>query len=86
MTTANAEIRELTSRDYKYGFVTDIDSDTVPPGLDEDVIRLISAKKGEPQFMLDWRLKAFRQWQRMAKGLGAKPGRGIVEMHQRGTQ
>jgi Fe-S cluster assembly protein SufB len=41
---------------YKYGFVTEIDSDTVPPGLNEDVIRLISAKKGEPQFMLDWRL------------------------------
>jgi Fe-S cluster assembly protein SufB len=47
---------------YKYGFVTEIDSDTVPPGLNEDVIRLISAKKGEPQFMLDWRLKAYRHW------------------------
>jgi len=47
---------------YKYGFVTEIDSDTVPPGLNEDVVRLISAKKGEPQFMLDWRLKAYRHW------------------------
>ena len=47
---------------YKYGFVTDIGSDTVPPGLDEDVIRLISAKKGEPAFLLEWRLKAYRHW------------------------
>jgi len=47
---------------YKYGFVTDIDADTVPPGLNEDVIRLISAKKGEPAFLLEWRLKAYRHW------------------------
>jgi Fe-S cluster assembly protein SufB len=47
---------------YKYGFVTDIDSDTVPPGLDEDLVRLISAKKGEPAFLLEWRLKAYRHW------------------------
>ena len=47
---------------YKYGFVTDIESDDVPAGLSEDVIRLISAKKGEPEFMLEWRLKAFRHW------------------------
>ena len=49
-------------RDYKAGFVTDIASDTVPPGLSEDVIRLISARKNEPQWLLDWRLKAYRQW------------------------
>src|SRR6266853_1949082 len=47
---------------YKYGFVTDIESETVPPGLSEDVIRLISEKKGEPAWMLDWRLKAYRNW------------------------
>jgi len=47
---------------YKYGFVTDIDAETVPPGLNEDVIRLISAKKSEPEFMLKWRLKAYRHW------------------------
>jgi Fe-S cluster assembly protein SufB len=47
---------------YKYGFITDIDADTVPPGLNEDVIRLISAKKGEPAFLLEWRLKAYRHW------------------------
>jgi Fe-S cluster assembly protein SufB len=58
-------IQELANREYKYGFVTDIEADTVPPGLDEDVIRLISAKKNEPEFMLEWRLKAFRTWQTM---------------------
>src|SRR5213080_3579543 len=50
---------------YKYGFVTDIESETVPPGLSEDVIRLISQKKGEPSWMLDWRLKAYRNWLKM---------------------
>jgi len=50
---------------YKYGFVTDIESDVVPPGLNEDVIRLISAKKGEPEWMLEWRLRAYRNWLKM---------------------
>ena len=63
--------RELVeSGEYKYGFVTDIESDIVPPGLDEDVIRLLSAKKNEPPFMLDWRLKAFRSWQKMSAADG----------------
>ena len=52
---------------YKYGFVTDIEADVVPPGLNEDVIRLISGKKGEPEWMLEWRLRAFRQWLKMAE-------------------
>src|SRR6266704_2739938 len=52
---------------YKYGFVTDIESDVVPPGLSEDVIRLISTKKGEPEWMLEWRLKAYRNWLKMAE-------------------
>lgn len=56
---------EVTSSDYKYGFVTDIESDTVPPGLSEEVIRMISAKKNEPEWMLEWRLDAFRIWQKM---------------------
>jgi Fe-S cluster assembly protein SufB len=59
------EIDALVNRSYRHGFVTDIDSDTVPPGLDEDVIRLISRKKQEPQFLLDWRLKALRHWREM---------------------
>ncbi len=61
MTSAN-EPRDFIGDDYKYGFVTDIDSDVVPPGLSEEVIRLISTKKNEPAFMLAWRLKAYRRW------------------------
>ena len=56
---------EVTSGEYKYGFVTDIETDVIPKGLNEDVIRLISAKKEEPEWMLEFRLKAFRHWQTM---------------------
>jgi Fe-S cluster assembly protein SufB len=62
MSTKTEDLESLVGQKYRHGFVTDIDSDTVPPGLDEDVIRLISRKKGEPQFLLDWRLKAYRHW------------------------
>src|SRR5467141_528426 len=62
LVSAPPTIQELASRQYKYGFVTDIESDTVPRGLNEDVIRLISSKKNEPAFMLEWRLKAYRHW------------------------
>ncbi|HZM71162.1 MAG TPA: Fe-S cluster assembly protein SufB [Candidatus Cryosericum sp.] len=55
-------LRDLTQQDYKYGFVTDIESDTVPKGLSEEIVRVISSKKGEPAFMLEWRLKAYRHW------------------------
>ena len=55
-------LEALMGQKYRHGFVTDIESDTVPPGLDEDVIRLISRKKEEPEFMLQWRLKSFRHW------------------------
>ena len=55
-------LEALIAQKYQHGFVTDIEADTVPPGLDEDVITLISRKKGEPQFMLDWRLRAYRHW------------------------
>jgi Fe-S cluster assembly protein SufB len=65
MSAKQPELESLVARRYRHGFVTDIASDTVPPGLDEDVIRLISAKKAEPAFMLDWRLKAYRRWTRM---------------------
>ncbi len=60
-------MEELAQREYKYGFVSDIEADTMAPGLNEDVVRLISAKKNEPQFMLDWRLKAFRHWIKLEK-------------------
>ena len=62
MPTATETIERLTSREYEYGFVTDIEQDSVPPGLDEGVIRLISAKKEEPEWLLEWRLEAYRQW------------------------
>ncbi len=58
-------VDELTQSDYKYGFVTDIEHELAPKGLNEDTIRFISAKKHEPEFMLEWRLKAFRFWQQM---------------------
>jgi Fe-S cluster assembly protein SufB len=62
MSTESKEIDSLVNRRYEHGFVTDIATDSLPPGLDEDVIRAISARKKEPQFMLDWRLKAYRHW------------------------
>ena len=65
MSAKQPELESLVARKYRHGFVTDIASDTVPPGLDEDVIRRISSKKNEPAFMLDWRLKAYRRWLRM---------------------
>ncbi|MDE6927441.1 MAG: Fe-S cluster assembly protein SufB [Muribaculaceae bacterium] len=58
-------INSATSSDYKYGFVSDIDSEIIPQGLNEEVVRLISAKKGEPEWLLEFRLKAFRHWQTM---------------------
>ncbi|MDR9438820.1 MAG: Fe-S cluster assembly protein SufB [Halomonas sp.] len=62
---ASQEMEQLVRRDYKEGFVTDIESDTVPPGLDESTIAFISNKKGEPEWMLEWRLKAYHQWLKM---------------------
>ncbi|HEY4054829.1 MAG TPA: Fe-S cluster assembly protein SufB, partial [Terriglobales bacterium] len=62
MSTNVDTIRDLAEREYKWGFISDIEEDRVPKGLNEGTIRLISAKKGEPEFMLDWRLKAFRHW------------------------
>ena len=63
----NLELQRHLDMDYRWGFVTDIEQDTLPMGLDEDVVRLISAKKGEPAFMLDWRLKAYRHWLTMTE-------------------
>jgi Fe-S cluster assembly protein SufB len=62
MATETMKLDELISRDYQHGFVTTLETDTVPLGLNEEVIRLISAKKEEPEFMLEWRLKAYRHW------------------------
>jgi Fe-S cluster assembly protein SufB len=62
MASDNSEFEQLVNRGYAHGFVTDIDSDTIPPGLNEDVIRMISAKKKEPEFLLDFRLRAYEHW------------------------
>ena len=62
MTSIERDLTSLVQREYKEGFVTEIESDTLPPGLNEDVIRTISARKGEPEFLLAWRLEAYRRW------------------------
>ncbi len=65
MSSKASDVENLLGQKYRHGFVTDIDSDSLPPGLDEGVVTAISRKKREPQFLLDWRLKAFRHWQTM---------------------
>ena len=67
MTTATRTIEELANREYQYGFVTDVEAETVPKGLSEEVVRLISAKKREPAWLLEWRLKAYRTWLTMTE-------------------
>ncbi len=67
MSTETREVEELANREYKWGFVTDVESESIPKGLNEDVIRLISAKKNEPEWLLEWRLKAFRHWQTLVE-------------------
>jgi Fe-S cluster assembly protein SufB len=76
MTTA---VKTFTNQPYKYGFVTDIESEAIPPGLSEDVIRLISAKKEEPEFMLEFRLKAYRQWLKMTEPNWAEVGYPAID-------
>jgi len=70
MSTTINTIQDLTNQEYKWGFVTAVEEDKIPKGLNEDVVRLISAKKGEPEFMLDWRLKAYRYWNALEKAKG----------------
>ena len=65
--TSTEAIAKLAEREYEFGFVTDIEQETLPPGLDENTVRWISAKKEEPEWMLEWRLKAFRDWQKMSE-------------------
>ncbi|MEM7166502.1 MAG: Fe-S cluster assembly protein SufB, partial [Planctomycetota bacterium] len=62
MPETSKEIRDLATREYKYGFVSDLDADALPPGLNEDIVRAISEKKEEPEWLLEWRLKAYRNW------------------------
>lgn len=65
MTTASETIEDLANREYKYGFETQVESESAPPGLNEDIIRLISSKKNEPEWLLEYRLKAYKKWQAM---------------------
>jgi Fe-S cluster assembly protein SufB len=67
MSTATETIEGLVQQEYKYGFVTDVETESAPPGLNENIIRLISNKKKEPEWLLEWRLKAFRHWQTMTE-------------------
>ncbi|MEX0729428.1 MAG: Fe-S cluster assembly protein SufB [Aquisalimonadaceae bacterium] len=66
MSASTRTIDELTRKGYEYGFVTDIEQESLPPGLNEDTVRFISAKKGEPEWLLEWRLEAYRSWLEMA--------------------
>jgi Fe-S cluster assembly protein SufB len=68
-----AQVREVTEEKYKYGFVTEIESETAPKGLSEDTVRFISAKKDEPEWLLEWRLKAYRHWLKMPEPTWQKP-------------
>jgi Fe-S cluster assembly protein SufB len=67
MSTSTEVIEQLANTEYKYGFVTDIEQDIAPKGLNEDIVRLISSKKGEPEWLLEWRLKAYRMWLKMTE-------------------
>ena len=67
MPSANETIQELANQEYKYGFVTDIEADAIPRGLNEEVVRTISARKNEPDFLLEWRLRAYRHWLTMTE-------------------
>jgi len=77
----NKTIEEFTSQDYQYGFVTDIEQDTIAPGLDENVIRFISHKKGEPDWLLNWRLKAYKHWLNMDEPNWAKVDYPKIDYH-----
>ncbi len=75
----SSTIEQIASQEYKYGFITDIEADQAPPGLNEDIIRLISAKKNEPEWMLDFRLKAFRHWLTMKEPTWANIKYGPID-------
>ena len=71
----NELVRRIAEQKYEYGFTTDVHTDIIEKGLNEDVVRLISSKKGEPEWMLDFRLQAFRHWRKLAE-----PHRGHVHL------
>ena len=79
MSTSTQVVQDLARREYKYGFVTDVEQDIVPRGLSEDVVRLISQKKNEPAWLLDWRLKAYRIWRTMKEPTWANIKYGPID-------
>src|SRR5437764_11130013 len=72
-------IEQIANQEYKYGFVTEIEADVVPPGLNEDIVRLISEKKEEPEWLLEWRLKSFRHWLTMKEPTWANVKYGPID-------
>jgi Fe-S cluster assembly protein SufB len=82
MSTSTDVIQDLATREYKYGFFTDIEQEAVPRGLSEDIVRLISAKKNEPEWLLDWRLKAYRTWLTMKEPTWANITYGPIDYQQ----
>jgi Fe-S cluster assembly protein SufB len=82
MSTSTQVIQDLARREYKYGFVTDVEQEVVPRGLSEEVVRLISAKKGEPEWLLDWRLKAYRTWLSMKEPTWGNIRYGPIDYQQ----
>ena len=89
MSTATETIENLVGKEYKYGFYTDVEADSAPPGLNEDIVRFISAKKKEPEFMLDWRLKAYRRRgleSALPEGYGRRCGRSCATWSERRSE
>ncbi len=79
MSEENRALQELADSDYKYGFVSNIESDTLPPGLNEETVAFISAKKEEPAWLLDWRMKAYRHWLKMEEPTWAHVGYPAID-------
>src|SRR5207249_4988730 len=79
MPTPVNSVEALATQEYKYGFYTDVEADNVPPGLDEDIIRLISRKKNEPAWLMDWRLKAYRHWLTMTEPTWPKVRHEVID-------
>src|SRR5262245_2398698 len=79
MSTSQQVIQDLANREYKYGFVTEIEQEAVPRGLSEEIVRLISAKKHEPEWLLEWRLKAYRTWLTMTEPTWANLKIGAID-------
>ncbi|MBM3906441.1 MAG: Fe-S cluster assembly protein SufB [Gemmatimonadetes bacterium] len=75
----SSQIESLVNKEYQYGFVTDIESDAIPPGLTEETVRQISTRKNEPQWLLDWRLKAFKRWQSMTEPRWPNVTYGVID-------